>query len=80
MSNCDAVVDDERRPVARLSMPAIVASRIALFPQEGCHFPPSPDEEIHHRRSSKQYAATIPRRRSGEAQYEAQRRAPMIPK
>jgi len=30
-------------------------------------------------RSSKQYAVTIPRRRSGEAQHEDQRRGPMIP-
>jgi hypothetical protein len=30
-------------------------------------------------RSSKQYGATIPRRRSGEAQHEDQRRGPMIP-
>jgi hypothetical protein len=30
-------------------------------------------------RSSKQYAATIPRRRNGETQHEAQRRGPMIP-
>jgi hypothetical protein len=30
-------------------------------------------------RSSKQYAATIPRRRNGEKQHEAQRRVPMIP-
>jgi hypothetical protein len=30
-------------------------------------------------RSSKQYAATIPRRRNGETQHEDQRRGPMIP-
>jgi hypothetical protein len=30
-------------------------------------------------RSSKQYAATIPRRRNGETQHEDQRRVPMIP-
>jgi hypothetical protein len=30
-------------------------------------------------RSSTQYAATIPRRRSGEARHEDQRRGPMIP-
>jgi hypothetical protein len=30
-------------------------------------------------RSSTQYAATIPRRRSGETQHEDQRRGPMIP-
>jgi len=30
-------------------------------------------------RSSKQYAATIPRRRNGETQHEDQRRDPMIP-
>ena len=30
-------------------------------------------------RSSKQYAATIPRRRNGETQHEDQRKGPMIP-
>jgi hypothetical protein len=30
-------------------------------------------------RSSTQYTATIPRRRNGETQHEAQRRDPMIP-
>jgi len=31
------------------------------------------------RQSSKQYAATIPRRRNGETQHEDQRKGPMIP-
>jgi hypothetical protein len=46
MRNGDAVVEDERRPVARVSIPAIVASRIALFPQEGSNFLPSPAHRI----------------------------------
>jgi hypothetical protein len=40
MHNRDVVVDDERRAVALVSMPAIVASRIASFPQKSCHVPP----------------------------------------
>ena len=39
-------MDDERRPVAPVSMPAIVTYLIALFPQEGCHFPPPPAHRI----------------------------------
>jgi hypothetical protein len=33
------VVDDQRRPVALVSMQAIVGYLIALFPQEGFNFP-----------------------------------------
>ena len=47
MNNGDAMVDNERRPVALASMPAIVAYLIALFPQEGCNFPPSPAHRAH---------------------------------
>ena len=46
MSNGDAVVDDERRPVALVSMQAIVTSLIAQFPQEGFTFPPPPAHRI----------------------------------
>jgi hypothetical protein len=40
------VVDDERRPVALVSMQAIVTSLIALFLQEGFTFPPPPAHRI----------------------------------
>jgi hypothetical protein len=46
MRNGDAVVDDERRPVALASMPAIITYLIALFPQEDCNFPPSSAHRI----------------------------------
>jgi len=40
------VADDERRPVAFVSMQAIVTSLIALFLQEGFTFPPPPAHRI----------------------------------
>jgi CBS domain-containing protein len=40
------VVDDQRRPLALVSMQAIVGYLIALFPQEGFNFPPSPAHRI----------------------------------
>ena len=40
------VVDDQRRPLALVSMQAIVAYLIALLPQEGFNFPPSPVHRI----------------------------------
>jgi CBS domain-containing protein len=40
------VVDDQRRPIALVSMRAIVGHLIALFPQEGFNFPPSPAHRI----------------------------------
>jgi len=40
------VVDDQRRPIALVSMQAIIAYLLALFPQEGFNFPPSPAHRI----------------------------------
>ena len=40
------VVDDQRRPIALVSMQAIIAYFLALFPQEGFNFPPSPAHRI----------------------------------
>jgi CBS domain-containing protein len=40
------VVDDQRRPLALVSMQAIIAYLLALFPQEGFNFPPSPAHRI----------------------------------
>ena len=40
------VVDDQRRPIALVSMQAIIAYLLTLFPQEGFNFPPSPAHRI----------------------------------
>jgi CBS domain-containing protein len=40
------VVDDQRRPVALVSMQDIIGYLLAFFPQEGFNFPPSPAHRI----------------------------------
>lgn len=40
------VVDDQRRPIALVSMQDIIGYLLALFPQEGFNFPPSPAHRI----------------------------------
>ena len=40
------VVDDQRRPIALVSMQDIIGYLLAFFPQEGFNFPPSPAHRI----------------------------------
>lgn len=40
------VVDDQRRPIALVSMQDIIGYLLALFPHEGFNFPPSPAHRI----------------------------------
>jgi CBS domain-containing protein len=40
------VVDEQRRPIALVSMQAIIVYLLAFFPQEGYNFPPSPAHRI----------------------------------
>lgn len=40
------VVDDQQRPIALVSMQAILEYLLAIFPQEGFNFPPSPGHRI----------------------------------